>query len=555
MPGRTKFAAAMLFFAFVIGDAQGTVEFKPAASYRVGTAPGAVAIGDFNGDGKQDLAVANAGNAGVADDGNVSVLLGNGDGTFQAAVNVAAGKNPASIVAGDFNGDGKLDLAVSNRGDPATGAGAAVIILLGKGDGSFQAPTTLALQFTPVAVVAGDFNGDLKLDLAIAGSLSTFNGVAVLLGNGDGSFQAPVETVLSRVPSFMVMNDFNGDGKPDLAVSRLFGVDLLLGNGDGSFQIAPTPALSIFVGYLASADFNLDHKADLLVRRAGFCFSRCQPAQFSVFLGNGDGTLQTAHTVGPGVAATVADFDGDGKPDLALASPGSVNVLVGNGDGSFQPPVNFAAGGGALLMAAGDLNGDKAPDLVLTDSGANTATVLLNTGTDFSIASSLPTPNPVARGQKSTAKVTLSLLNKFDNPVALTCSVQGAQSVSATCSFSDDSVTFDAEGKAVSTLTISTAAGTASATPQSMTAPAFYAIWLPLAGMAFVGAGCGSRRSRSRKFLSRLLLAGAILGAVALQTSCGGGGSSTITPETISVTVTASAAEARHSTTVLLTVQ
>jgi hypothetical protein len=555
MPGRTKFAAAMLFFAFVVGNALGTVEFKPAASYSVGTSPGAVAIGDFNGDGKPDLVVANAGNAGLADDGNVSVLLGNGDGTFQAAVKVAAGKNPASIVAGDFNGDGKLDLAVSNRGDPTSGAGAAVIILLGKGDGSFQAPTTLALQFTPVAVVAGDFNGDLKLDLAIAGSLSTFNGVVVLLGNGDGSFQAPVETVLSRVPSFMVVNDFNGDGKPDLAVSRLFGVDLLLGNGDGSFQIAPTPALGIFVGYLASADFNLDHKADLLVRRAGFCFSHCQPAQFSVFLGNGDGTLQTAHTVGPGVAATVADFDGDGKPDLALASPGSVNVLVGNGDGSFQAPVNFAAGGGALLMAAGDLNGDKAPDLVLTDSGANTANVLLNTGTDFSIASSLPTPNPVARGQKSTAKVTLSLLNKFDNPVALTCSVQGAQTVSATCSFSEDSVTFDAEGKAVSTLTISTAAGTASAAPRGMTAPASYAIWLPLAGMAFVGAGCASRRSRSRKFLRRLLLVGAIFAAVALQAGCGGGGSSTITPETISVTVTASAAEARHSTTVLLTVQ
>src|SRR5216684_1815090 len=205
----------------LLGNGQGA--FQAAQNFAAGTNPQSVAVGDFNGDGKLDLAVANEGS------GDVSVLLGNGDGTFQTAVAIATGTNPQSVAVGDFNGDGNLDLAVANGGDFSSGAGSNVTVLLGNGDGTFQTARAFAVDDIPQSVAVGDFNGDGKLDLAVANLRS--GDVSVLLGNGDGTFQGAVNYAAAGASSIAV-GDFNGDGKLDLAVAS-GSVSVLLGNGDG----------------------------------------------------------------------------------------------------------------------------------------------------------------------------------------------------------------------------------------------------------------------------------------------------------------------------------
>jgi hypothetical protein len=161
------------------------IDFAAPTSYPVGTSPAAIAVGDFNGDGKVDIAVANSG----SDD--VSILLGNGDGTFQPAVNYSAGNSPTDIAVGDFNGDGKLDLAVFQSG--ANGGTVSVSILLGNGDGTFQAPKTLALTASLAFMAIADFDGDKKTDLVVCDSAN----LDIFIGNGDGTFQAAKNTALS----------------------------------------------------------------------------------------------------------------------------------------------------------------------------------------------------------------------------------------------------------------------------------------------------------------------------------------------------------------------
>ena len=242
----------------LLGNGDGT--FQPAQAYAAGPFAGGVyaesmVAGDFNGDGHLDLAVAgyNFDDATNTYVGELSLLRGNGDGTFQAPILSATGLNTTdyvsrvSMVAGDFNGDGHLDLAVTETNanvDTRTSVGE-VSVLLGNGDGSFQPPDTFSVGSDPLAIAAVDLTGDGFLDLAIAdyGEYSDDNGTLwILLGKGDGSFQTPISdllgsTPLGSVPNAIVAADFNGDGHPDLAVS-LFGEDtvsVLLGNGDGTF--------------------------------------------------------------------------------------------------------------------------------------------------------------------------------------------------------------------------------------------------------------------------------------------------------------------------------
>jgi len=190
-----------------------------------------VTTGDFNGNGKLDLAVADNSNA-----GGVGIYLGNGDGTFQAAVNYPTGPNSSSVAVGDFNGDGKLDLAVANVGTVGDSPGN-VSILLGNGDGTFQPAVNYSAGQDSTSAVVGDFNGDGNLDLAVA---NVGGNVSILLGNGDGTFQPAVSYPAGQGPTSVVVGDFNGDNKLDLVVigSSSSGVSLLLGNGDGTFQPA-----------------------------------------------------------------------------------------------------------------------------------------------------------------------------------------------------------------------------------------------------------------------------------------------------------------------------
>jgi hypothetical protein len=556
-----------------------TITFPPPVTYPVGTAPKAAAVGDFNGDGKPDLAVANAGNPATGDDGNVSILLGNGDGTFQpAAHNFAAGKNPFSVAVGDFNGDSRVDLAVVNNGINIDGGWLAgtVSILLGNGDGTFQTHVDFATGTGPDSVAVGDFNADGMLDLVVAAHPA--NVVSVLLGKGDGTFQTRVDypTGTAGGNSSVVVADFNQDGKADLAVAGGFSggiVGILEGNGDGTFQPAVEydPA-GLFGRSIAVGDFNGDSRLDLAITFASF--GNPTASGVSVLLGNGDGTfsqgsnLPTQATGCHAGSPFSADFDGDGKFDIAViggggphdgvclfVGAGTILVFKGNSDGTFQAPVSLATTNAWDLGAGADLNGDKAADLVTVDgiigNGDNNISLLLNTtGADFSISAAAPTPGAVSRGQRSTSTLSLGHLNSFDNPVALTCSVQPAQSA-PTCSFNPSSVTFDGNGNATATLTINTGAATASLVPLGHDSVPLQFLW-PVAVFGMVGAGLGSRCFTRRKLMFYVL--GAVLfGGLIVQGACGGSGGPGSTTYTITITGTSSSTN--HSTTVPLIVK
>lgn len=348
--------------AILLGNGDGS--FQPAQSYDVGFYPYSVTVGDFNNDGIPDLAVADHDFSGHA----VAVLLGNGDGTFQAVQSFDVGSGPISIAAGDFNSDGRLDLAVASQ------QSCTVSVLLGNGDGTFQ-PSALSYAldtFYPYLAV-GDFNGDGHFDLAVADG----SAVAVFQGRGDGTFQAGP---LSYAPGgeSAVVGDFNNDGQLDFAVTGADSdgdgqVTLYLGNGDGSFQAARSYAA--LLGILAAADFNGDGKLDLVTSGG------------SLFLGNGDGTFQDAQDLGAsGSSIAVADFNRDGIPDLALVIPdGSVGIFLGNGDGTFQAGQTYLVKAAHGPLAVGDFNGDGLLDLaVLRSVGSNSAegtvSILLGNG-------------------------------------------------------------------------------------------------------------------------------------------------------------------------------
>ena len=322
--------------------------FSPT-TFAVGAGPVVQAVGDFNGDGRADLVVVNQ------TSNTVSVLLGNGDGTFQPKTDYATGTTPWGVAVGDFNGDGKLDIAVANNGANS------VSILLGNGDGTFQPRTDIALLLTPVALTVGDFNGDGKADIAVATENVANDSVTMLLGNGNGTFQAPVTTVTD---------------------SALPGTAGLFGGGQSS---------------IASADFNGDGHLDLVVvnnkdsrvpvGRFTLTFTeQNQPGTVSVLLGNGDGTFQAPQNFAASISPTsvaVGDFNGDGRPDFAVAGDSSVlSVFMNSGGGNFSSSSIFI-GSAAGILAAGDFNGDGATDLAvpvitLSNSGAFSGVEVFN---------------------------------------------------------------------------------------------------------------------------------------------------------------------------------
>jgi hypothetical protein len=234
-------------------------------------------VGDFNGDGLQDLAVANSGS------NSVSVLLGNGDGTFQEPRNFAVGSNPSSVAVGDFNGDGVQDLALANAGSSPYYRNGSISILLGTGSGDFTAAQTMAAGDTPASIAIADFNGDGTSDLVIVNSgyweedgSGGYDFVAgttsrLLLGSGDGTFRSGVVVGVGLAPRFVAVGDFNGDGLPDLAVANEYSnnVSVLLGYGDGTFQTARNFGVERRPYSVAVGDFNGDGLQDLAVANSG----------------------------------------------------------------------------------------------------------------------------------------------------------------------------------------------------------------------------------------------------------------------------------------------
>ncbi len=341
--------------------------------FNTGNSPDAVVTADFNGDGIQDLAVANQ------LDNTVSILLGVGNGTFQPQVTYATGDGPADVAVGDFNGDGHLDLAVVNSGENSSGQfDNSVSILLGNGDGTFQAQVTYATGQVPVSVAVGDFNRDGYLDLAIVDQYD--DAVSILLGNGDGTFQPEVEYGVSSQPMQVAVDDFNGDGRLDLVTANYIAqtVSILLGNGDGTFQCASDFTATENPTAVATADFNGDGIRDLAVADFG-------SSTVSILIGNGDGTFhaQVRYATGTYPEAVVAeDFNGDGILDVALPTDnlqGSVSILLGNGDGTLQTTQNFPAGLLPVSITAADYDNDGLMDITVPDLEANAVSVLLST--------------------------------------------------------------------------------------------------------------------------------------------------------------------------------
>jgi hypothetical protein len=320
---------------------------------------------DFNGDGKPDLISCNG--------SQITVLLGNGDGTFHAlsAISNPQGISPIFFVTADLNNDGKTDLVGFASVNPLEEQ---LVTLLGNGDGTFQSPVlspaAIENQRIPSCIAVGDFNADGRIDLAVtffnSGSGGGPGDVEVFLGNGDGTLQSPIVYPLSNLgsshPNGLAIGDFNRDGKLDLIVSdNLNAVAILLGNGDGSFQTPTT--IAAVGGGLTTADLNGDGKADLIV---------IGPTSASVFLGNGDGTFAAAMNF-PIPSTTfaaqpiLADLNGDGKLDLVVSIDLGISILLGNGDGTFQPHTDFPLSAGTPKLAVADFNQDGKLDLAITE--------------------------------------------------------------------------------------------------------------------------------------------------------------------------------------------
>jgi hypothetical protein len=360
-----------------------SISISPPLTYAVGTTPIAVIVGDFRGDGKLDLAVANQGS------NSVSVLLGNGDGTFATAQNYPVGSQPSALALGDFNGDDKPDLVVTN-------SDSTISVLLGKGDGTFRPSLTSPGVASPVSVAVGDFRGNGKQDLAVSQSLSSFQtAVSVLLGNGDGTFAAPITTPLNgnvTVAGNLVVGEFSGNGKADVAAVKFIPssgflsdqaeVAVLLGKGDGTFQPEADYATGTATSAVAAGDFTGRGKVDLALVGGGFRTTHTpQPLSVGVLPGNGDGTFGVP--INPPVfagffgalAVAVADLTNDGKLDI-VTNHNQVEVALGNGNGTFQASQMLPTGF-ARAVAVGDFNGDGKGDFVTTDSGNNTVSVFL----------------------------------------------------------------------------------------------------------------------------------------------------------------------------------
>lgn len=351
------------------------LSFAPIVAQPTGAGPAVVTSGDFNGDGRQDLAVANY------DESTTSILLGNGHGTFQPLTKLSHGVNARTngIAVGDLNNDARLDLVVVNSGTSNIG------ILLGQGDGRFsqQSIYTIGTNSSPVGLVLTDLNGDRVLDLVV--SDHTNHRLFVSLGNGDGTFtnSKTLPTGQESAPYSIVAHDFNRDSHVDLAVSNSGSnsVGIFLGDGTGNFGGQRTYPTGASPNTLVAADFDRDGLLDLVT--ANYLGNST-----SVLLGKGDGSFgrERRFSTGRGslpFAIDSGDFDGDNFQDLIVANSGSdtIGILLGYGNGRFRAIQTYSTGSNSYPddVAVGDFNGDNRLDFVSGNYRQGTVSHFMNT--------------------------------------------------------------------------------------------------------------------------------------------------------------------------------
>jgi hypothetical protein len=344
----------------------------------IGSGPIAVAIGDLNNDSRLDIVVAN--NAGY----NIGIFLAYDNDTFSSVITYPTGNNswPSSIAVDDFNNDNRLDIVVANVETDNIG------VFIGYGDGTFLAMITYSTgsRSNPVLVVAGDFNNDGRLDVAVA--LAATDNIGVLFGNGNGKFsnQTTFPTGSGSDPCSLAIGDFNNDNQLDIAIANLgsnsFGV--LLGCGNGTFF----SQLNYFIGdgsqplSIAVGDFNNDSRLDIIVANS-------ETSNVGVFLGYVSESFLNAPAYSTGFSSqptsiAVGDFDNDTRLDVVVANNGTDNVMVlfGSGYGTFISQTTYSTGNDShpCWVAVGDFNNDSRLDIVVANSGTNNVGIFLSNG-------------------------------------------------------------------------------------------------------------------------------------------------------------------------------
>jgi hypothetical protein len=512
--------------------------------YPLGSQPANVTIGDFNGDGKPDLALS------IPGLNTVSILLNNGDGTFQAHVDYPTGAVPGAIATGDFNGDGKLDIIT------ATSAGFS--LLPGKGDGTFGTHLDYPITGGGISLSVGDFNGDGKLDLAVGSGNSSQ--VFILLGNGNGTFQTPVGYATGTAPSQIVTADFNGDGKPDLFISG----EILLGNGDGSFQ---QPIFSFLGGSFAVADFNQDGFPDVAAASGGLggpllalylmlstAFKAISPA--SLHFGSQDvGTTSAPQAITisnpSNLSFTIASI-------VASGNFGQTNDCVG----SLAPGAHCAV----MVSFTPTATGLESGTITITDSTKISPLAIALGGTgvmngpapDFSIgaATGSPTSQTISAGQSAKFSLAIAPVGSFTGTVNLTCKLSPTVNPAPTCTLSNSSVQITGTSSQKVQVTVATTA--------LVTAGAVSAVDIPPAPIRLTWTvmllGFGWFLLLARKHRS-VLAAPFLLLALGSWLGCGGGSSSSpqSTPGTptgaYTATITATSGSLSHNTSLTVVVQ
>ena len=372
-----------------------------------------MAVGDFNEDGMLDAAVIT-----VYPTNNLAILIGNGDGTFKAPVYYTIGDlAPHSIAVGDLRHNGTLDLVV---GESLTES---IYVLLGHGDGTFDEPVSYPTLGRPFVAGVGDFNNDGKPDIwALTNEYRSCGCIEILPGNGDGTFGGPILTPTATSAFAAAAGDFNHDGNLDIVASETFGgsqIEILLGKGDGTFRHGKTyatasPPQSIAAGHFVTGNKNLD-----------LALAEPEGSAIVIFLGQAGGTFKQGQII-PGSfpsCISIADFNGDGKPDLMTINGLTGNLVttyLGNGDGTFQAGVSFPLGNEGIFPATGDFNGDHQTDVLVPDDLGNSVITLLNTG----VVTFSPT-TPLNFGKQAAGTTSASKSVKLTNTGSAALEISG----------------------------------------------------------------------------------------------------------------------------------